>query len=71
MEAVQELAPTVGIESACDALGMARASFYRLRPVFGLFLQSFCSEPSVITPKPASHDHFKTGQPSDSEQLCL
>jgi hypothetical protein len=22
----------------------------------------FCHEPSVITPKPASHDHFKTGQ---------
>ena len=35
MEAVQELAPTVGIESACDALGVARASFYRQRPVLG------------------------------------
>src|SRR5580692_11459617 len=35
MEAVQELAPAVDIESACDALGMARASFYRLRPEYG------------------------------------
>ena len=34
MDAVQQLAPTVGIESACDALGVARASFYR-QPVFG------------------------------------
>ena len=29
MDAVQQLAPTVGIESACDALGVSRASFYR------------------------------------------
>ena len=29
MDAVLQLAPTVGIESACDALGVARASFYR------------------------------------------
>jgi hypothetical protein len=26
---------------------------------------------SVITPKPASYDHFKTGQPAGSGQLCL
>jgi putative transposase len=34
MEAVHQLAPTVGIESACEVLGVARASFYR-QPVFG------------------------------------
>lgn len=34
MEAVNQLAPTVGIASACEALGVARASFYR-QPVFG------------------------------------
>ena len=34
MEAVDQLAPTVGIKAACDALGVIRASFYR-RPVFG------------------------------------
>jgi len=34
MDAVQQLAPTVGIESACDALGVSRASFYR-QPAFG------------------------------------
>ena len=32
MDAVHQLAPTVGVESACDAVGVARASFYR-RPV--------------------------------------
>jgi putative transposase len=34
MDAVDQLAPTVGIASACDVLGLPRASFYR-RPVFG------------------------------------
>jgi hypothetical protein len=34
MDAVHRLAPTVSIESACEALGVARASFYR-QPVFG------------------------------------
>jgi putative transposase len=34
MEAVHQLAPTVGIASACNALSVARASFYR-QPVFG------------------------------------
>jgi len=45
MDAVQQLAPTVGIESACDALGVVRASFYR-RPAFGPM-------PLVIRPAPA------------------
>lgn len=45
MDAVDQLAPTVGIASACDALGMARASFYR-RPVFGPM-------PLKIRPSPA------------------
>jgi len=31
MEAVQQLAPTVGIESACLVLGVPRAAFYRQR----------------------------------------
>jgi putative transposase len=34
MNAVDQLAPTIGIASACEALGVARASFYR-QPVFG------------------------------------
>ena len=33
MDAVSQLAPTVGVESACDVLGVARASFYRQRPL--------------------------------------
>lgn len=35
MEAVTHLAPTVGVLAACDFLGVARASFYRQRPVLG------------------------------------
>ena len=35
MDAVLQLSPTVGVESACDVLGVARASFYRLRPLLG------------------------------------
>jgi putative transposase len=35
MDAALQLSCTVGIESACDALGVARASFYRRRPLFG------------------------------------
>jgi putative transposase len=35
MDAVLQLSSTVGIESACSALGVARASFYRQRPLLG------------------------------------
>ena len=35
MDAVAHLAPTVGIVAACDCLAVARASFYRQRPVLG------------------------------------
>lgn len=35
MDAVAHMAPTVGIVAACDVLGVARASFYRQRPVLG------------------------------------
>ncbi len=35
MAAVMQLSSTVGVESACDALGVARASFYRQRPRLG------------------------------------
>lgn len=35
MDAVTHLAPAVGVFAACDALGVARASFYRQRPVLG------------------------------------
>ena len=48
MDAVQQLAPTVGIQSACDALGVARASFYR-QPVFGPALPV----PVILRPAPA------------------
>ena len=35
MDAVTHLAPTVGVIAACDCLGVARACFYRRRPVLG------------------------------------
>jgi hypothetical protein len=35
MDAVTHLAPTVGVLTACDVLGVARASFYRQRPLLG------------------------------------
>jgi putative transposase len=35
MGAVTHLAGTVGVVAACDVLGVARASFYRQRPVLG------------------------------------
>ena len=41
MDAVLLLSVTVGIESACDALGVARASFYRQRPLLGPALSAY------------------------------
>ena len=35
MDAVTQLSPTVGVVAACDFLAVARASFYRRRPVLG------------------------------------
>ena len=35
MDAVTHLAPSVGVVAACDSLGVARASFYRQRPILG------------------------------------
>jgi len=35
MDAVTQLLPTVGVLAACDFLGVARASFYRQRPIVG------------------------------------
>ena len=45
MDAALLLSSTVGIESACDALGVVRASFYRHRPLLG---------PSLSAPLPAT-----------------
>ena len=39
MQAVTDLGSIVGIEAACDALSIARASFYRYPPVFGPHLR--------------------------------
>ena len=47
MDAVRQLVPTVGIEAACGALGVARASFYR-QPVFGPAVPA----PVILRPSP-------------------
>ena len=47
MDAVAHLAPTVGIVAACDCLAVARASFYRQRPVLG---PSALPTPELTTP---------------------
>jgi putative transposase len=49
MEAVTQLAPTVGVLAACDFLGVARASFYRQRPAPGP-----APEPALPSERPVS-----------------
>jgi putative transposase len=52
MDAVTHLAPTVGVIAACDVLGVARASFYRQRPVLGP-LPAPPHEPAWAAERPA------------------
>lgn len=52
MDAVAHLAPTVGIVAACDCLAVARASFYRQRPVLGP-PASPAAEPVLPSGRPA------------------
>jgi len=52
MDAVTHLAPTVGVVAACDVLGVARASFYRQRPVLGPPASS-APEPDLPVERPA------------------
>jgi putative transposase len=53
MNAVLQLSSTVGIESACDALGVARASFYRQRPLLGPTVSPALPVPPAARPTPA------------------
>jgi len=54
MDAVLSLAPTVGIQAACDHLAVARASFYRHRPVHGPLAVRLeqATVPSIRVPPP-------------------
>jgi putative transposase len=45
MDAVLQLSSAVGIESACDVLGVSRASFYRQRPLLGPALSALFLAP--------------------------
>ncbi len=49
MDAALQLSSSVGIESACDALGVVRASFYRQRPLLG---PSLSVRPPAIAARP-------------------
>ena len=53
MDAVTHLSPTVGVVAACDFLGVARASFYRQRPVLGPSVGPL-PEPPLAADRPAS-----------------
>src|SRR5690349_20331258 len=56
MDAVLQLSSTIGIESACDVLGVPRASFYRQRPLLGPALSIQLSTPAA-RPIPARALH--------------
>jgi putative transposase len=58
MDAVLQLSSTVGIESACDVLGVPRASFYRQRPLLGPTLFIAPSAPAIrpIQPRALSSE---------------
>jgi putative transposase len=47
MDAVLQLSSTVGVESACGALGIPRASFYRHRPLLGPALSASLPAPAA------------------------
>jgi hypothetical protein len=53
MNAVTWLSSTVGIEPACVALGVARASYYRLRPLLGPLLVAQLPVECIPRPTPA------------------
>ena len=54
MDAALALSPQVGIQAACDCLGVARATFYRQRPPLGPQRESAVApDPPAPRPKPA------------------
>ena len=67
MTRVTELAPLVGVTAACDALGVARASFYRRRPRRGAHGPSVAvigeGEAASLTPLGV---HAPAGPPSET-----
>ena len=59
MDAVSQLSSTVGVESACDALGVARATFYRRRPLLGPPVSASIPQPA---PRAASPRALTSGE---------
>lgn len=64
MDAVLSLSPQVGIQAACDCLGIPRATFYRHRPPVGPMRESsVVPDPPAPRPKPArALDAFERAQ---------
>jgi putative transposase len=52
MDAALALAPRVGIQAACDSLGVSRATFYRRRPLLGPELPAASAQPPAPRPTP-------------------
>ena len=60
--AVAELAPTIGVRAACDALGAAQASYYRRHR----------HSPAPARPTPVSHrDRLQPRALSDAQQQAI
>jgi len=53
MDTVLELASWTGIRTACDVLGVARPSLYRLRPIMGPVERAMCVIPEKKKNPPA------------------
>lgn len=53
MNAVLELAPRIGVQSACFSLGVPRATFYRQRPLLGPSPDAVPADPPVARSRPA------------------
>src|SRR5207249_10528203 len=54
MDAVTELAPTVGVQAACRALGVPRATFYRQRWRAAGACTERAAPPAAVPPATAS-----------------
>jgi hypothetical protein len=64
MDAVVQLAPTVGIVAACDCLAVPRASFYRRRPVLGPSA-SPVADPATPAARPVPARSLSEAEPAE------
>ena len=72
MNAAVHLASDVGIQSACAALGLVRASFYRQRPILGPMARDFQLRSDAIAAIPLAPSHRALTAPErDAALACL